>query len=140
MFKCTRHGILAADRRKAEADLGSISAEKGRKRLTPAGRILCHPPEILLECEADLRYVTARRCDLGNRCCDSPGGTVIRAPLHKIRIIAIAHEGDSLSLSVKDRNFGRHCLCLGQLIFTAVRHIYACCTDGSIKHFHQALL
>ena len=74
------HRVLSSDGRKAQSDLSCIGTEKGRERLAPAGRFLRHPAEIFLEGKADLRDISARCRDLGCRCHDCPGCSVIRAP------------------------------------------------------------
>ena len=87
-------------------------------------------------------FVLAAGChDLGNRrqyCIDR---AVVWAPAGQIRIKTVAHHRYGIGrIRACHRQLRYHGLRLGQLIFTAVRHKYACCTDGSIKHFHQALL
>ena len=37
-------------------------------------------------------------------------------------------------------SFCNHGLCLCQLIFTTVRHKYAACADGTVKHLHETFL
>ena len=65
---------------------------------------------------------------------------MIGAPAGQIRIKTIAHHGNGICFSLQHRKLGNHGLCLCQLIFSAVRHKYASCTDGTVKHLYKAFL
>ena len=77
-------------------------------------------------------------CDRRQYCVDR---TVIRTPAGQIRIKTVAHHRYGIGrIRSGHRQFCYHGLRFGQLVFTAIRHKYAGCTDGSIEHFHQPLL
>ena len=134
------HGILAADGCKTVTHLCLISTEQSGKRLAPALRILCHSAEILLEGKMNLPEITAGSHYFCHGLRDSVNSTMIRAPAGQVRIKAIGHHGHGRCIALQHRHFGNHCLCLGQLVFAAVRHEHTGCTDGGVEHLHKALL
>ena len=136
----TGHAVLAADGRKSKAKLCVVSTKQGCKRSAPAGRILSHALEVLLEGEADLSEITAACHDLRYGRKHGINRTVIRAPAGQIRIIAVAHHGNGIGFSLQYRKLRNHSLGLGQLVLAAKRHKYAACADGAVKTLYQALL
>ena len=140
IIKGTGHTVFSADGWKSETKLCIVSAKQCRKRLTPAGRIIGHSLEILLEGKADLLKITACCHDLrhrGNHCVNR---TMIWAPAGQIWIKAVTHHGHGISPAFQHRKLRYHGLGFCQLIFTTIRHIYRTCTDRAVKHLHQAFL
>ena len=134
------HTVFSADGRKSESHLRIVCAQQSRKRLAPAGRILAHSAEVLLEGKADFAEITACRYDSGDGFRHRIDCAVIGAPAGYIRIKSITHHGDRFRLSVRNRYLCHHRLGLSHLIFSAIRHQCAGCPDGRVKHFHQPLL
>ena len=80
MVEGAGHTVLAADGWQSETDLCIICAEQRRKRLAPALRIACHPPEILLEGEADPGGISTCRHDLRHGLNHRIHRSVVRTP------------------------------------------------------------
>ena len=74
------HAVLSADGWKSEAQLSLVCSKQSRERLAPAGGLLRHPAEVLLEGKTDLLIVTACGHDLGYRGNNRINSAVIRAP------------------------------------------------------------
>ena len=134
------HRVLASDRRQSEAELRVVGAQKGRKRLAPALRILRHPAEIFLECEPDLRHIASGRRNFHDRRSHRPGRSVIRAPAHQVRIKAVGHHGHGMGPAARHGNLRNHRLRLGELIFSAVRHQRRGGADRAVEHLHKPAL
>ena len=74
------HAVLSADGWKSEAQLSLVCSKQSGERLAPAGGLLRHPAEVLLEGKTDLLIVTACGHNLGYRGNNRINSAVIRAP------------------------------------------------------------
>ncbi len=135
-----RHAVLAADGRQAETDLGVIRSQQGCKRLAPAGRVLRHPAEILLEGEPYPGEIPAAGHDPGHGLHHRIDSPVIGTPGGQIRVKTICHHGHGVRPALQHGQLRHHGLGLRQLIFSPVGHEHAGRTDGRVKHLHQPLL
>ena len=140
IIKGSGHTVLSTDGRKSVSNLCIISTKECCKGLAPSLGIRGHTSEIFLEGKSNLAEVTATCHDLCHGFRHSINCPVIRAPGGKIRIKAIAHHCHGICLSLQHRKLSHHGLCFCQLIFTAIRHQHAACTNRRVKHFHQSLL
>ena len=140
MVEGTGHTVFSSDGRQSESQLCAVSTEEGCEGLAPAMGILGHSAEVLLEGETDLAVITTSCHDSCHRLQHCVNSTMIRRPAGQIGIKSITHHGNGIRISFEYRKFGYHCLGLGQLIFSAIRHQYAACSDGAVEHLHQTLL
>ena len=138
--KTSWHRVFSTNRRQSESHLCTVSTKQCCKRLTPAFRIFAHSAEILLEGKTDLLIVTACCNDSCYRFYYSVNCTMIWAPGRQIWIKTICHHRYCITAALCNRKFGNHTLCLRKLIFSTIRHIYASCSDRTVKHLNQSLL
>ena len=139
VLKRAAHGVLAADGRGAEAQLRGQAAQQRGRRLAPALLVLAQLLKVLLEGQAGLRHVAARRTDLGQGLGDRVHRAVERAPLAQVRIIAVGHQrrGGRLTLGRDQRG---HRLVRAVAVHAAVRRQDRTCADGAVKALDHALL
>ena len=140
MVEGTGHTVFSSDRRQAVAHLCVVCTKKCCERLAPAVRILSHSAEIFLEGEADFAVIAADCHDAGQGLGYGIDCSVIRAPARYVWIKAVAHHGNGVGLSIRNRHFCNHGLSFRQLIFSAVRHQHAGCSDGGVEHLNKSLL
>ncbi len=91
MFKCARHGVLAANRRKPESHLHLERTEQGCQRLAVGVWVVRHALEILLIGEAYMAVVGTCSHDLGASLNYCVGSAMVRAPFGQERIVAECH-------------------------------------------------
>ena len=80
LVKGSGHAVLSSDGRQPKAQLGLVGPQQCGERLAPAGGLLRHPTEILLERKTDLFIIASCCHDLGHRRYNCVYSAVIRAP------------------------------------------------------------
>ena len=133
------HGILAADRARAQIHLSHQSTQHGGHRLAPAFRLVAQLLEVLLEAQICILMLEAGGHQLGQRLDHGQVRARELVLLHNVRVEAPRHRGSGGSLA-EHRQLGDHGHVRGQLLPTAERHEHGACTDGGIEAFGKALV
>ena len=134
------HGILAAEGGEAELPQHPHAAQHGGARLAPAGRLVPHLLEILLEGEAYLLIIATHGHDFGHRFQDGEHGGVERRTHGDEGVVAEGHDRCGVGVSVQHRQFLHRGLRFRQLAFAAEGHQHGSGSDGGVEHLDQTLL
>ena len=132
------HGVLAADGRRAEVQLGVQSPQQGGEGLAPACGVLLELFKELLEGEVGPSIV----CPGGHQLGKGGDHTVIGPPVgvrrHSLRVEAPGHNAGLVRLLPRQhRQKGGHHLGGGSLISAAEGHQHAATADGGIEPLRQ---
>ena len=111
--------------------------EKSRKNSPPIRRHGSHPSEIFLKGQMQFLIISSGCDDFGyglqNRITCPVEGT----PSGEIRIKAVAHHRNHITLAPQNGEFCCHCLDRGKLLFSSKGHDHRPRTDGSVEHLRQ---
>ena len=133
------HGVLTADRGKAETHLRVESAEQRGKGLAPARGIAAELFKVFLESEPAF----VGRCAARNELCNGRYDRAVRAGVgirfRKIGIEAVRHDGTGIGFAVSDGEFRRHRLRRSDHIPSAEGHQHGAGADGGIEPLRKTL-
>ena len=135
------HGVLAADGRGIQVELGIQRAKQCLEGLAPTLRLISQLLEELLQGQVSLFVVRTGGHDLGHGGNHRGLGSQIGVGTQQVGITAPGHDAGGVGvLTGQHRQLGGHGLSRGGLVLAAEGHEKTARADGSVEPLHKASL